>query len=101
MPEVKKKGKVLVIARFRSGSSMTQSFFSKVPNSLAYFEPCKIKSKSPLGILHSDRATLKVSHHKVGMLTLELSSIVLEILYDVYATLSRNLISQECCKLIG
>ena len=40
------------------------------------------------------------------MLTLELSSIVLEISSDVYTTLSRNLISclilsQEYCKLIG
>ena len=40
------------------------------------------------------------------MLTLELSSIVLEIPNDAYTTLSRNLIgcstlSQEYCKLIG
>ena len=41
-----------------------------------------------------------------GLLTLELSSIVLEIPNDAYATLSQNLIgcstlSQEYCKLIG
>ena len=40
------------------------------------------------------------------MSTLELSSIVLEIPYDAYTTLSRNVIgcstlSQEYCKLIG
>ena len=52
-------------------------------------------------LLHTEKCMLSL-----GMLTLELSSIVLEIPNDAYVTLSQNLIgcstlSQECGNLIG
>lgn len=57
--ETMKKGKVLVFARYRSGSSMTQSFFIKNPNSFSLFEPCKLKAPPAVGV-PGDRAIMKV-----------------------------------------
>ncbi|XP_067940675.1 uncharacterized protein [Watersipora subatra] len=57
--EAKKAGKVLVLARYRSGSSMTQSFFIKNPKLFALFEPGKLKASPPkLGPEETDRALL-------------------------------------------
>ncbi|XP_067941128.1 uncharacterized protein [Watersipora subatra] len=55
--ETKKKGKVLVLGRYRSGSSMTQSFFSRFPDSFTVFEPCKVMHRPP-GSKPTERALL-------------------------------------------
>jgi len=54
--EAKKTGKVYVLGRYRSGSSMTQSLFVRNPNAMILFEPEKQMSiKFP-----SDRVEFKV-----------------------------------------